>query len=72
MKSLTGTTVEPAFAPTRAGDIRRSILSPARLMATGWAKPRGIAEGLRGMVEASKAAVLLEYLKAARETDVVA
>lgn len=37
-----------AFGPRRAGDVTRSVISPARLLATGrWGPPRTLPEGLR-------------------------
>ena len=36
------------FRPRRAGDVPRSLVSPARLLATGhWGPPLGLADGLR-------------------------
>jgi UDP-glucose 4-epimerase len=36
--------------PRRAGDVSRSVLSPARLRAAGWRPTVGLEEGLRGLL----------------------
>jgi len=45
-----GLDLRTQFAPRRAGDIDKSLLSPARLLATGaWGPPQDIASGLRSL-----------------------
>ncbi len=52
-----GFDLRPKFAPRRAGDIDKSLLSPARLLATGaWGPPRDLRSGLRQLAPGIPAA----------------
>ncbi|GAA6733360.1 NAD-dependent epimerase/dehydratase family protein [Thermus oshimai] len=50
-----GRTPEVRPAPPRPGDLERSVLSPAKLMAHGWRPKVGFREGIRKTVESFRA-----------------
>jgi UDP-glucose 4-epimerase len=51
LREVTESAVDVTFAEARAGDVRHSLLSAERLVATGWGPPRDLRDGLRQLVE---------------------
>lgn len=69
LREVTETPIEVTFAAERAGDVRHSLLSAQRLVATGWGPPRDLRDGLRQLVELHRegvenGAVALKLLRA--------
>jgi UDP-glucose 4-epimerase len=51
LREVSESPVDVTFAEARPGDVRHSLLSAARLAATGWGPPRDLRDGLRQLVE---------------------
>jgi UDP-glucose 4-epimerase len=57
LREVTESAVDVSFGAARAGDVRHSLLSAARLGATGWGPPRDLRDGLRQLVETHREGV---------------
>jgi len=51
MTDIAGTKLKPAYAPSKPGEQRRSVIDPSKLISAGWRPSVGIEEGLGETIE---------------------